>query len=160
MDPVALLTRFGPYAGTALYCFLGGLIPIFNIEALMVLLATTTDASRHWLVLTLVATVAHMGAKALLYGGGRGLTFGLGDRAKAGVAKAERQLQQWRFGPSAFVFASASLGFPPFYAVSVLAGTLRLGLLRFFLAGFAGRFLRFAAFLLVPQFCMRLLGWR
>jgi membrane protein YqaA with SNARE-associated domain len=139
-----------------MYCFLGALIPVFNIEAFLVILSAGTETGRHWFPLALVTSAAHMGGKSLLYAGGRGLGSTLSPSRRAKVESVQRRLQQWRLGPSAFVFASAGLGFPPFYAVAVLAGTLRLGFRRFFLPGFAGRFLRFSALLLFPQAALRL----
>jgi membrane protein YqaA with SNARE-associated domain len=41
-------------------------------------------------------------------------------------------------------------GFPPFYVVSLLAGTFRVNLAAFFLVGLAGRFIRFAVLALFP----------
>lgn len=156
MDSAALLAQYGPYAGTAIYCFLGAFIPVFNIEAFLVVLSAGTEIGRDWFPLALVTVTAHMAGKCLLYAVGRGLGSTLSAGRRAQVASAERRLQQWRFGPAAFVFTSAGLGFPPLYAVALLAGTLRLGVVRFFLPGFAGRFLRFSALLLFPQAALRL----
>ena len=158
MDSAAFLTQYGLYAGSALYCFVGGLIPVFNIEAYMLVLASTTDASRHWVVLTLVATGSHMAAKSLLYASGRGIGAGVSTRHQARIEQVRQRLERWRYGRVGFVFVSALTGFPPFYAVSILAGMLRFGFVRVFCAGFFGRFLRFAAFLLFPQACLRLLN--
>jgi membrane protein YqaA with SNARE-associated domain len=158
VDSTAFVTQYGLYAGSAIYCFLGGLIPLLNIEAYLLVLASTTDASRHWVVLTLVATGAHMAAKSLLYASGRGIGSGVSTRHQARIEQVRQRLERWRYGRAGFVFASAFLGLPPFYAVSVLAGALKFGYVRFCLAGTAGRFLRFAAFLLFPQVCLRLLN--
>jgi membrane protein YqaA with SNARE-associated domain len=49
------------------------------------------------------------------------------------------------------MFASAFSGWPPFYLVSLAAGTLRQPFAPFFAAGFAGRFLRFGLLVLLPQ---------
>jgi membrane protein YqaA with SNARE-associated domain len=158
VDSAAFLTQYGLYAGSALYCFLGGLIPVFNIEAYLLVLASTTNASRHWVLLTLVATGAHMAAKSLLYASGRGIGSGIPKKHQARIEQVRQRLERWRYGRTGFVFISALTGFPPFYAVSVLAGALKFGYVRFYLAGTAGRFLRFAAFLLFPQACLRLLN--
>ena len=47
--------------------------------------------------------------------------------------------------------ASAVTGLPPFYAISVAAGVLRLRFVLFFALGLAGRTLRFAAVFVVPR---------
>jgi membrane protein YqaA with SNARE-associated domain len=156
VDSVAYLTRYGLYAGSALYCFVGGLVPVFNIEAYLLILASSTDSSRHWMPLSLVMAGSHMLAKAILFAVGRGAGAVMSRRYQQGIERTRRRLERWRYGRSAFVFASAFLGVPPFYAVSVLAGALEFGFVRFYLAGTAGRFFRFAAFLLFPEACVRL----
>jgi membrane protein YqaA with SNARE-associated domain len=157
VDAASHFTQYGLYAGSALYCFVGGLVPVFNIEAYLLVLASTTDASRHWEVLTLVATGAHMAAKSLLYASGRGVSSGIPKRHQARIELVRQRLARWRYGRAGFVFVSALTGFPPFYALAILAGMLRFGFVRFLGAGSLGRFLRFAAFLLFPQLCRRLL---
>ena len=44
-------------------------------------------------------------------------------------------------------FVSATIGFPPFFAMAMVAGTLRMNVVVFFLAGLAGRTLFFWAIL-------------
>jgi len=158
VDSTAFVTQYGLYAGSAIYCFLGGLIPFLNIEAYLLVLASTTDASRHWVLLSLITASAHMLAKSILFACGRGAGAVIPQRHRQRIEQTRLRLERWRYGRSGFVFASAFLGLPPFYAVSVLAGALKFGYVRFCLAGTAGRFLRFAAFLLFPQACLRLLN--
>jgi membrane protein YqaA with SNARE-associated domain len=49
------------------------------------------------------------------------------------------------------VFASASLGLPPLYIVSIVAGMLRLAVVPYLAIATAGRGLRFAVVVLAPQ---------
>ena len=49
------------------------------------------------------------------------------------------------------ILASSSLGIPPFYAMSLLAGALGWRFDRFLAMGLLGRFLRFEAVLLLPR---------
>lgn len=58
-------------------------------------------------------------------------------------------------GAPPLVFTSALTGLPPFYVVSVAAGTLGFRPGPFLLAGFAGRLLRFGAVFALPG----LLAW-
>jgi membrane protein YqaA with SNARE-associated domain len=44
-------------------------------------------------------------------------------------------------------FVSALIGLPPFFAMAMIAGTLRMNVVVFFLAGLAGRTLFFWAIL-------------
>jgi len=75
-------------------------------------------------------------------------------RRGARVGELKDRLERARTGAAAVVFASAATGLPPFYVVSVAAGSLRWSLARFLLVGGTGRLLRFAAVVAVP----RLLG--
>jgi membrane protein DedA with SNARE-associated domain len=50
------------------------------------------------------------------------------------------------------VFASATAGWPPFYLVSLAAGSLRYSLARFVLVGGSGRLIRFAVLVAVSRF--------
>jgi membrane protein YqaA with SNARE-associated domain len=156
VDSSAFLAQYGLYGGTAVFCFLGGVLPFLNVEAYLLVIASTMDAGRIWLPLAAVAAVAHMAAKLLLYAAGRGIGSGVPKRYQAHVEQVRQRLERWRYGRTGFVFASAFLGFPPFYAVSILAGMLRFGWIWFVGVSLPGRFLRFAAFLLFPQVCVRL----
>ena len=49
------------------------------------------------------------------------------------------------------VSSSAASGFPPFYLVSIAAGTLTFPLKPFIILGFAGRFLRFTVAVFLPH---------
>jgi len=158
VDSTAFLTQYGLYAGSAIFCFLGGLIPFLNIEAYLLVVASTTDAGRQWLPVAMVGSIAHMGAKLLLYAGGRGIGSGVAARHQARIEQVRQRLERWRYGRAGFVFVSALTGIPPFYAVSILAGMLRFGWFRFVSVSLPGRFLRFAAVLLFPQAFLRLLN--
>jgi len=127
----------------------GGLLPFVNVELYLVAVAL---AQPHTAALPLVvaAALGQTVAKMVLYGVGLGalrLPFFTGANGE----KTRTRLARSAFGPRTVVFASALLGVPPFYAVSVAAGALRLGLLPFTLLGLAGRLLRFAAVLVAPR---------
>lgn len=98
------------------------------------------------------ASVGQVAAKVLLYGVGRGAlrlpTFRDGGRVTAAVER----LRNARGGAYSVVFAGALLGLPPFYAVSVAAGVLRIRLSAFVVLGLLGRLLRFAAIFMLPRF--------
>jgi len=158
MDSTPFLTDFGIYAGAMIYCFLGAIIPLFNIEALLVVLASTTAAGREWPTMALAASISHMGGKLLLYAAGGGIGLRLPEKHRATVERTRQRFESWRHGRLWLIFLSALAGFPPFYAVSVLAGMIRVGWVRFALVGLAGRLIRFSAFLLFPKACMRIVG--
>ena len=127
-----------------------GLVPVLNTEAY--LLAVAALAPRQALPAAVVCvTAGQMAAKALLYRVGSGAASGrlLRGRAEA-LARLEQRLAGARASAALVVFASAVVGVPPFYLVSVAAGSLRYSLARFLLVGAGGRLLRFAAVVTVP----------
>jgi membrane protein YqaA with SNARE-associated domain len=58
---------------------------------------------------------------------------------------------QTRRGDERAILASALTSVPPFYAVSLAAGTVRVRFGRFFAAGCAGCLLRFAVVFALPR---------
>lgn len=146
----AMVTPLGLYLLTYVVCFVSGFVPLVNTEAYLLgvsALSRPTSA----LPLTLAAALGQMTAKTLLYCSGRGLMHLPVGRYQARVESTRALLDSHRGGTSAFLFASAFSGFPPFYVVSLAAGTLRLRFAQFFAAGLAGRFLRFGLLVLLPQ---------
>lgn len=131
-------------------CLLGGVVPVVNVE-LYLIAAAAVSPGRLALPLILLATSGQMVAKSLLYLAGRGigrLPVGLpGDRMRTAV---ERMRSRPAIGQLALL-GSAVTGLPPFYAVSIACGALRVSYPRFLLLGSCGRFLRFSAVVLAPQ---------
>lgn len=152
MNPAQLfLTTLG-------FAFLSGFLPFVNIEAYLlgaVVLGGVADS----LVLILASTLGQMAAKCLLYLSARGLvTLPLKKRPMKGMEDLQARLSRRRSYSTGLLFVSAFTGLPPFYALSVLAGTVRIPFVLFLLSGFAGRLLRFALFVAAPQFMMKLRG--
>jgi membrane protein YqaA with SNARE-associated domain len=137
-------------AGTFLYCIGSGFIFVMNAE-LYLLAVSAISPPGAIAPLILAASLGQMVAKSAMYLGGRGvLKLPLGKYQEK-MDKVSEKLHRSRAGPGGFVFLSASTGLPPFYLVSILAGTLRLPFLVFFLPGFAGRLIRFGLLVLSPQ---------
>lgn len=128
------------------WCYLlligSALIPWLNSEVIMGGMATTS--ATHWgqWMLVLVATAGQMTGKCVLYWAGRGVL-----RWPGAQQKLEAWNRKWngrRRSGSAVLFLSAVFGIPPFYPVSVLAGSLRIPFLRFLVIGAGGRVLHYA----------------
>ena len=154
MDPLELTTRYGWYLGTLAYSVLSGIVPFLNCEVFLLLLAV--KAPRHMLVSLIVTTTAgQMFAKSLLYWTGRGVLRLPMPKEEGLLASISKQLGTgWR--GALIIFASAVVGVPPFYAMSIACGALRWSFTSFLLFGFAGRLLRFSAVLLIPpDLCRR-----
>ena len=67
----------------------------------------------------------------------------LSPKAQDKLETASVALRERKGTAGSLVFASAVLGLPPFYAISLASGALGMGLRRFLAAGLAGRGLRF-----------------
>jgi membrane protein YqaA with SNARE-associated domain len=146
----ATATPLGLYVGTFVVCFLSGFIPLVNTEAYLVSVSAFAPVATA-LPLTMAAALGQMTSKALMYLAGRGVLFLPLGRHQDKMDAARAKLEAHRGRTGAFVFASAFSGVPPFYVVSVLAGTLRVNFGGFFAAGVAGRFLRFGLCVVLPQ---------
>jgi membrane protein YqaA with SNARE-associated domain len=99
------------------------------------------------------AALGQMAAKSVLYLAGRGLLrLPLRARWARRVAAATARLRDAPSGTATVVWASAFTGIPPFYAISVAAGALRVRFPFFLGAGLVGRFTRFALVFALPRF--------
>jgi len=124
------------------------LLPWVNAEVLM--LSAMPVAAAHGALMPLVAvfTLGQMTGKSIM--------FWLSRSARLPVPRMRDAVEAWRGrferhprSALACVFVSAALGFPPFYAVSVAAGTFRMAFGKFLAVGSAGRFVHFAALALL-----------
>jgi membrane protein YqaA with SNARE-associated domain len=133
--------------------FASALVPLINIEAFLGVRASVADVDAAW-PLALAAATGQIGGKLVWYYlGASALDWGWVRRRVAGPSNAER-LERWRRRTrerpvlaGILMFVSAFTGLPPFAALSVVAGQLRISLLLFCGLGLAGRWLRFLTIL-------------
>lgn len=130
-------------------CVVGSFVPIINTELLILGIAALAPGAAGWL-LVLVATVGTMTGKTVLYYGGIGI-LKLPIRRSARIERLLAEAHERQNIASGVLLASALIGLPPLYIVTVVAGMIRLNMARFWLFGFVGRFLRFAAVVFAPQ---------
>lgn len=130
----------GLLVGTAV----SGIVPLINAELLVVAAAVALPGLALPLI-TALATVGQMTTKTLLFALARWAPDKLPQKARARVEKAAEAVAERGGAASSLVFASATLGFPPFYGVSIACGALGMRLLPFIVSGTAGRALRFGA---------------
>jgi membrane protein YqaA with SNARE-associated domain len=151
MDLASVLGLLG---GSVAVGAVSGLVPLLNTEAY--LLGVAALAPRETLLpVVVLTTIGQMASKSLLYLAGSGaMSARLLGRRASGLDTMCSRLAQARAGLAAVVFASATTGLPPFYLVSVAAGSLRFSLARFLVVGGGGRLIRFGAIVALP----RLLG--
>jgi membrane protein YqaA with SNARE-associated domain len=142
-------TSIALLAATFSFSLLGGLIPLLNVELYLVSVATVAPRCLA-LSLILLAACGQMVAKSLLYLAGRGARLPGWLRGKRMQAAAERIRSRPRIG-DLFLLGSAVTGLPPFYAVSIASGAVKVPFARFLVLGLFGRCLRFSAVVLAPQ---------
>ncbi len=156
MSPDALVVRLGYPLAAFVYCVGSGFVPILNAEVFLVGIAALAphDALPGVVVL---AAAGQMVAKAGMYLGGRGVVRLPKGRRREEIAAWQARVERWR-SKDLLILVSASVGLPPLFVMSVLAGTLRFPFVRFLVAGFLGRLLRFGVVVAVPAVGRWLVG--
>lgn len=151
------MSLFWPCLATFGVSIVSALVPFVNIE--IYLLGAAALAPRAMAVpLALSATVGAMVGKVVLYYAARGVVKLPGGRVQRGLAAAQAQLEaRPRMGKLVY-FASASVGLPPYYVMSLAAGAVGMNLPFFLVAGFVGRLARFVAIVLLPQAAEAVVG--
>jgi membrane protein YqaA with SNARE-associated domain len=144
--------------GTFFYCIGSALVPLLNAEAYISAAGAMADDQLGttlglW-VLAVVAAGGQMVGKTVWYMAGRHALDWAWLARKTAKPRWQATLARWqtRIGDRAWVaalvlLASATLGFPPFAILSVIAGQLRIALPLFLATGMIGRTLRFAGIL-------------
>jgi len=149
-----LIGSVGVYAASFVVGFVSGLVPFVNSE--LYLLLVSPMVSRPALVpIALLSALGQMGAKLVLFYAGRGvfnIPFG---RHQKRIDKVKEKFQQWENRLGALILLSAFAGIPPFYAVSVVVGGMKLNVVKFGVLGYIGRAARFTIIVYFPQLVMR-----
>jgi membrane protein YqaA with SNARE-associated domain len=137
------------WAATFLLALGSGLIPfVINTELYLLGVATLTDASP--VAIVALATSGQMLGQFAVYQAGRG-ALNVGWIRRGAASRVASAFAKRPTNGLAVLALSSVTGFPPFYGVSFMAGTLRLPLAGFLLIGTVGRVLRFGAIFLVPE---------
>ena len=128
-------------------------IPLFNMEAYISVVYANSSANSA-LLLAFVGSFGQNVGKLVWYYICRGaldipwLKRRLDKpRRKASFEKWQAFVQGRPFVSGLLTFVSAAIGFPPFFAMAMVAGTLRMNVVVFFVAGLLGRTLFFWAWL-------------
>ena len=132
----------------------GSLLPFSPIEPLLVLVAGTAPP-RLLIPLVVVTTASHMAVKVTLFVASRRAGGALSPRRRESVGRARALLARRPALRGLAILASAAAGVPPFYAITVASGALRLPLREFIVLGTIGRGARFAVLVLAGAGVMR-----
>lgn len=128
---------FGAFVSSVI----SGFVPVVNGEVVAVTAAMLATPDAHGLLVAACVS-GQMVAKLCLYGIARWSPKRLPERAQGAIARFEALSQ--RRGSLLIVLASAGVGMPPFYLVTIAAGALRLPVVLFAAAGIAGTLARYA----------------
>jgi membrane protein YqaA with SNARE-associated domain len=138
---------------TALFGILSAVVPIFNMEAYIVLAYARTEGHSALVMAAIGSLGQNVGKLAWFYAARGALNFEW-LRRRLDDPKRQRSYERRRAqveGRPVFsgvlTFFSAMIGFPPFFAMAMIAGSLRMNVVVFFVAGLAGRTLFFWAIL-------------
>ena len=128
-------------------------IPLFNMEAyISVVYANSTANSA--LLLAFIGSFGQNVGKLVWYYICRGALDLPWLKRRMDTPRRQASFEKWRdfvqgrpFVSGLLTFVSAAIGFPPFFAMAMVAGTLRMNVVVFFVAGLLGRTLFFWAWL-------------
>ena len=129
-------------------------IPIFNMEAYISVVYASTD---HYpaLALAFVGSLGQNVGKLVWYYVCRGALDIPWLKRQMATPKRQAQYVRWSdfiqgrpVMSGLLTFVSAAIGFPPFFAMAMVAGTLRMNVFVFFISGLLGRTFFFWAWLL------------
>jgi len=130
------------------------IIPLFNMEAyISVVYANSTGHSA--LLLAFVGSLGQNVGKLVWYYICRGALDIPWLKRRMDTPRRQASYEKWRdfvqgrpLVSGLLTFVSAAVGFPPFFAMAMVAGTLRMNVVVFFVAGLLGRTLFFWAWLI------------
>lgn len=101
--------------------------------------------------IALVGAVGHMAGKTVLFLIARSAPAALSEKRRAAVERVRVRLSTSRWLQFGLMLVSAATGLPPFYAITLAAGVLRVNLALFLSAGLVGRAIRFVGVVLLPD---------
>ena len=129
-------------------------IPIFNMEA-YISVAYANNDHESALAIAFVGSLGQNLGKLVWYYASRGAIDVPFLRKRLERPKRQEQFERWRTAvqgrplmSGVLTFVSAAAGFPPFFAMAMVAGTLRMNVVVFFIAGLLGRTIFFWAWLI------------
>jgi membrane protein YqaA with SNARE-associated domain len=146
-----LLATLGIYGGTLVVCFIAGIVQVINTEAVLLGMSI-------WLIddpiqlpfVALCAAVGQMAANVVIFYAGRGVFALPRGRWHDRIERARTKIASWQKRPNLVLAAAAVVGVPPLVLVALVAGGMRIGLVRFATIGLCGRWLRFTVVIVIP----------
>jgi len=151
MESDGLLWMILGYFGLAVA---SAVFPWVNAEVIVLSLPAVAPSKTALVILLLVATAGQMTGKCFLYWASRKGNRVLRGRAGEILAKWRERLEAKPSKAVALVLVSSTVGLPPFYLMTLLAGALKMNFLTFLAAGTTGRLVRFGALVTLPHLAL------
>lgn len=126
------------------------LFPVSPVEPWLIGVATVAPG---WLIAPLIVlvTVSSMAAKSVVFLGGRKVEASFKGRTRQRFEQLRVRVADRPRLQRGTLFLSSVVGFPPFYVITALCGTLKMPFRQFILLATTGRAIRFATLMLAPQ---------
>jgi len=140
----AIGPELGIFAGTFAVCFISGLVPVVNAEIWLVAVTLLVASPAPLPAVVLLAAAGQMAAKSVLFITAKGALDLPTGRYQEKIERARASLARWKRRPNLLLFTSASVGLPPLYVTTLLAGGLGYRYRSFVTIGMLGRTARFA----------------
>ena len=145
--PANFWTLIPAYYGLAI---VSAVVPWLNGELLMLSANPLAGSRLEMCALVLAVSAGQMTGKAAAYWVSRRSAGSQTPRLQRAIERWRVRLQRRPSSALVITFVSALVGVPPFFVVSIAAGSLKVAFGRFLAVGSAGRLLHFALVAFVP----------
>ena len=130
-------------------------LPLVNGELLMLSAIPLAGSRPALAALVLAVSAGQMTGKTAAYWMSRSSTRAHSPRLQRALDRWRERLERRPGSALLMTFVSALVGVPPFFVVSIAAGTLRVAFGRFLAVGSAGRLIHFALVAFIPELLRR-----
>lgn len=130
-------------------------VPFVNAEVLMLSAVPLAVSPYRLGALVMVVSLGQMTGKSIMYWVSRTATRPRDPRIQGAIDQWRQRLRHRPWSALGFMFASSTLGVPPFYLVAIAAGALKVAFGRFLAVGTAGRLIHFGLLALLPHLLWR-----
>ena len=147
------LAQYSPLLLCGIIVFFGALASLSPLSPIEPVLVAVGAVAPRWLLvpLILLAAASHMATKMLVFYGGRKVEKAFKGRSRERFEAVRMRLTGKPALQRGTLFLSSVVGFPPFYLMTAICGTLKMPTREFIILGTAGRLIRFAVLMLLPQ---------
>ena len=147
------LAQYSPLLLCGIIVFFGALASLSPLSPIEPVLVAVGAVAPRWLLvpLILLAAASHMATKMLVFYGGRKVEKAFKGRSRERFEAVRTRLTGKPALQRGTLFLSSVVGFPPFYLMTAICGTLKMPTREFIILGTAGRLIRFAVLMLLPQ---------